>query len=467
MRVLLIFILAGFITPVLSVSNLKIDFPVSRPEFKTANISISVDDLKSSKKIYSYRSEKLTVPASTMKVITTATALEMLGPDFRYKTKLAIQGEVENGVLNGNIIIIGSGDPTLGSSRMGNENFLNEWVGAVRNAGINKISGKILTDESCFDDEGVNTAWTWEDIGNYFAPGIYGIAYKDNTLKVKFNTSEPGRIATITGTDPVIKELQIHNYLISSEINFDSAWFFGAPKQNIRYVRGAIPMHKTNYVVKADIPDPGALLMNDFTERLQKSGIIIQNMEIKLSRNPQIIHTHQSPTLSELITESNRHSNNFYTEQIFKSLSMNNCKPANNNLSVAVIRNFWKSKGLDISQLYQKDGSGLSPQNVVSADFLNSLMIWMYKNSKYKNEFINSLSVSGKTGTLSGMFIHTPLEGKVYGKSGTISKVRCYTGYIITEKKEFAFTVMVNQFQGKSKEIAGIIEKFLLNISKF
>jgi D-alanyl-D-alanine carboxypeptidase/D-alanyl-D-alanine-endopeptidase (penicillin-binding protein 4) len=117
--------------------------------------------------------------------------------------------------------------------------------------------------------------------------------------------------------------------------------------------------------------------------------------------------------------------------------------------------------------LYQKDGSGLSPQNVVSADFLNSLMIWMYKNSKYKNEFINSLSVSGKTGTLSGMFIHTPLEGKVYGKSGTISKVRCYTGYIITEKKEFAFTVMVNQFQGKSKEIAGIIEKFLLNISKF
>jgi len=467
MRIFAILFFAGFFSPVFAVVKSNIEFPVSNPEFKTANISISMIDLKTLKNIYSYRPDKLTIPASTLKVITTATALEILGADFRYQTKLAIQGDVVNGVLNGNIIIIGSGDPSLGSSRMGNENFLNEWVGAVRNAGINSIQGKIITDERCFDDEGVNPAWTWEDIGNYFAPGIYGIAYKDNTLKVKFNTGEPGSIAIISGTEPEISGLQIDTKLVSSPITFDSAWFYGAPKSNVRYVRGAIPMNKSNFIVKADIPDPGALLVADFTQLLQKSGIQIKSTTIKPGDKIQIFYTHLSPPLSELITEANRHSNNLYTEQIFKSLSCNEGKQASNNLSVAIIRNFWKSKGLDVSQLNQKDGSGLSPLNAVSADFLNSLMTWMYKNSKNKKAFFSSLSVSGKTGTLSGMFINTPLEGKVFGKSGTISKVRCYTGYIVTDKKEIVFTVMLNQFQGKSKDAAGVIENFLLNCSKF
>lgn len=436
-------------------------------EFKSANISISIRDLKSNSEICNHRPDNLTIPASTMKVITTATALEILGPDFKFETRLSYSGFItKEGILKGNLYIQGGGDPTLGSSKLGNKDFLTSWVTAVQKCGIKKIEGNVIADESLFDDEGVNPKWTWEDIGNYYAPGIYALAYRDNTLQVTFKTGNAGTAAEIVSISPDIPGLVIDNKLMSSTINFDSAWFYGAPKSLHRTVRGAIPMNKSAFVVKADIPDPAGLLVTDFKSKLNESGIEINGNKEFFDAKKMIFYVHYSVPLASLITETNQKSNNLYAEQIFKSLSINSGQPAGNNSSLNIIRNYWKSKGLDIEQLAQADGSGLSPLNAVSASFMTGLLVYMYNKSPYKNEFINSLSVSGKSGTLSGMFVNTPLEGKVFGKSGTISKVRCYTGYIFTENKKLAFTCMVNNYRGKSADMAKRIEDLLLKITK-
>ncbi len=454
-----------------------IDKFVSTPILKNANISIMVKDLKTGREIYSYRPNHATIPASTMKVITTATALEIFGPDFRYETVLAYDGSISgDGILNGNLYIVGSGDPTLGSSKMGDKNFLGKWVNAVKAAGIKSINGRIVADDSRFDNEGANSKWTWDDIGNYYAPGIYALAYLDNSLRVTFKSGIAGTTPEIIDIYPKVAGLQIENNLLSSRITFDSAYFYGYPKNLNRSVRGEIPANRPGFAVRAELPNPGLTLALDFQEQLIQSGIQILNAATTLpvtglsfpvnKARTTNIYSHLSVPLSQIVKETNEKSNNFYAEQLFKSISLSRVAVATNKQSIEIIRNFWRSKGLDVSQLFQSDGSGLSPTNAVSASFLTDLMAYMYQKSKHKEVFFNSLAIAGKTGTIAGILKKTAIEGKVFAKSGTIARVRSYTGYIIQPQQEWVFTIMVNNSNGNSWQTLSRIEDFLVDISK-
>jgi D-alanyl-D-alanine carboxypeptidase/D-alanyl-D-alanine-endopeptidase (penicillin-binding protein 4) len=454
-----------------------IDKFVNNPLLKSANISLMVKDLKTGKEIHSYRANNATVPASTMKVVTTATALEIFGPDYRYETLLAYDGKIDAaGVLNGYIYIIGSGDPTLGSSKMGDPHFLSKWAAAIKAAGITKINGSIVPDESKFDNEGANPKWTWDDIGNYYAPGIYALAYLDNTIRVTFKSGAIGTTPEIVNINPPLNGLNIENNLLSSRISFDSAYFYGSPKSMQRSVRGEIPANKPGFVVMAELPDPGLALAQALHKTLSDQKIEISSPPVSMPasgftfptstavRTP--LYTHYSAPLSQIIKEINEKSNNFYAEQVFKSLGLSRDAIATNRRSVDIIRNFWKSRGLDINQLFQHDGSGLSPANSVSAAFLTDIMEYMYKKSKHKEVFFNSLAIAGKAGTIAGFLKNTPLNGKVFAKSGTISRVRSYTGYIIQDDREWVFCVMVNNSNGNSWQTLSRIEDFLVDITK-
>jgi serine-type D-Ala-D-Ala carboxypeptidase/endopeptidase (penicillin-binding protein 4) len=454
-----------------------VDKFVGNPLLRNANISLLVKDLKTGKELHSHRANVATIPASTMKVVTTATALEIFGPDFRFETTLSHDGRIDaSGVLNGNLYITGSGDPTLGSSKMGDSTFLSKWVAAIKSAGITKINGSIVADESRFDNEGSNPKWTWDDIGNYYAPGIYALSYLDNTLRVAFRSGTPGSTPEIIDVSPFVEGLSIENNLRSSRITFDSAYFYGAPKSMHRTVRGEIPANRPRFVVRAELPDPGLTLALDFQRQLLLNNIEVTapattisasgfnfpaSMPVKTS-----IYTHYSVPLSQIIKEINEKSNNFYAEQLFKSISLSRDAMATNKRAVDIVRNFWRSKGLDVNQLFQLDGSGLTPTNAVSANFFIALMEYMYKQSKHKDVFFNSLAIAGKTGTIAGLLKNTSLNGKVFAKSGTIARVRSYTGYIIQDDREWVFTIMVNNSNGNSWQTLSRIEDFLTDITK-
>lgn len=466
----LLFMLAAYL-PLLAQN--PIEKFVNQPILRHANISILVRDLESGKDIWEHRPFNATIPASTMKVITTATALELLGADYRYETVLSYDGNLSaDGVLNGNLIITGSGDPTLGSSKMGDVDFLNKWVDAVKQAGIRQINGNIIGDESRFDNEGSNPKWTWDDIGNYYAPGINALAYLDNTVSVSFRSGAPGSQPEIVGISPEIPGMTIENNLLSTNIRFDSAYFYGAPKSMQRSVRGEIPANKPLFVVRAEIPNPALLLAQDFHKKLTASGLQIKGeANCQSATVPSFpvstrtnIYTHYSVPLSEIVREANQKSNNFYTEQIFKSLSLTRQAVASNKNAKDVVSSFWRSKGFNVNQLFQEDGSGLSPANAVSAAFFTDLMQYMYQQSKNKEVFFNSLSVAGQSGTLAGVLRNTKLSGKVFAKSGTIARVRAYTGYVVQDGKTYAFAIMVNNSYSNSWQTLSRIEELLLDM---
>lgn len=444
---------------------------INQDILKNANISVLVKDLKTGENIHSYRSNFATVPASVLKVVSTATALELFGPDKTFNTYLEHDGQLmADGTLLGNLYIRGTGDPTLGSEKMGIKDFLSKWAGEISQKGIKRINGNIIADLSAYDLTGVNPKWTWDDIGNYYAPGIYALSYLDNTMKVSFKTTDPGNLSVITGTDPVIPGMVIDNQVRGTNTKSDNAYFFGSPGVNARQVTGEIPANRDHFVVKADIPRPGLLLALHLKNALIGKGIQVDGdptdslIESKTIRRN--ILTHSSPTLSEIIRETNVKSNNHYAEQVFRNIGLKKNKISTISNSIDEIENFWKSKGLPTDQLFMHDGSGLSPNNAVSSGFFTELMSYMYLKSINKDCFVKSLAIAGQTGSLANMLKNTRLDGKVFAKSGTIDQVKCYSGYILTDKKQYAFTVMVNYANAGSSQVLAKIEQFLLEITK-
>lgn len=454
----------------ISVAKNPLDDFVNNPIMMNANISLLVKDLATNKTLYEYRPNNSAIPASTMKLITTATALELLGPKFSFETKLEIDGTLNaNGVLNGNLYIHGGGDPTLGSAKMGDPNFMSNWILTLKKAGIKRITGQIVADATLYDDQGVNPNWTWEDIGNYYAAGAYGIAYMDNTFQLVLRSGYAGTTPEILRVEPEMPNLMFDNHLTSTTISFDSAYFYGAPHSNLRSIHGEIPANRIEYIIKGDIPNPGLLLAEHFHEKLILNGVFISQLpsDIVTKRTDRkVILVQQSPPLSDIIKETNVHSNNGFAEQIFRYLALKKSKVATSNGAVQVIRSFWKSKGLPIDQLFNYDGCGLSPMDAVSAQFLVDILVYMQTISPNKDIFFNSLPVSGKTGTLTTFLAKTPLQGKVHAKSGTISRVKCYAGYVEANDKNYVFAVMVNNPNGSSKAATRKIEEFLISISK-
>ncbi len=472
-KITILFLLSSLVIPI-GVAQSPVEKFVNQSILKNALISISVVDLNTNKKVYTHMAEHPITPASTLKLITTATALEKLGPDFKYKTIVGYSGKIENTILYGDLYIIGSGDPSLASSKTGSgknqhpgKQLIDEWVHKIQKAGITKIKGNIIADISCIDTVGVNPKWTWDDIGNYYAPGIYGISYLDNALKVSFKTGDIGQPAQITSTEPQIPEMVFRNSVRGTETKSDNAYFFGVPGENLRYVSGEIPANRESFIVKCDLPKPGLLLVRDVKVALKLSGIHIEGTEMQISKNLEqvkTLFTHESPRLIDLINETNRKSNNHYAEYLFRTLGMQQGKPATITGSITEIKSFWKSKAFPMNQLFLKDGSGLSPNNAVSARFYTDLLTYMYKSSKHADDFVNSLPVSGISGSMSGVLKNTKLQGKVWAKSGTIDQVKAYAGYILDGEKKLAFAVIVNNASGNSWQVLSKIEGFLLDL---
>jgi len=454
---------------ILSFAGNPLENFVNNPLLENANISLLVKEPATNKTIIQFRSNNSTIPASTLKLITTATALELLGPKFCFETKLEIDGTIDyKGVLNGNLYIRGGGDPTLGSEFLGDPEFLTKWMEEIKKTGIKKINGQIIADGTLYDDQNVNPKWTWEDIGNYYAAGACGISYMDNTYQLVLRSGMLGTTPEILRIIPEIPALTFENQLTSTAIPYDSAFFYGAPHTYLRSIHGEIPANRMEYIIKGDIPNPGLLLAEHFQDKLIQNGISIKQQPSDVVRgitDRRVIMVQKSPPLSEIIKETNVHSNNGYAEQIFRYLALTKNPVATSNKAVEVVRSFWKSKGLPVEQLFMYDGCGLSPVDAVSSQFLVDLLIYMQTKSPNKEAFINSLPISGESGTLTSFLKKTALQGKVHAKSGTISRVKCYAGYIDIHNKNYAFAIMVNNSNGSSKTVTRKIEELLLQLS--
>ena len=432
-----------------------------------ANIGVYIKDLRSGEEIESYRKTNAITPASVMKVLTTATALEIMGEDSCLRTVLEYTGKIENGTLNGNLYIHGYGDPTLGGAKQG-QTFLQRWVKEVRDAGIRTISGSVIADLSYFDGDALNPAWLWEDAGNYYAPGIYSLAYMDNTMNVILRSDAVGSLAKVLYTVPNVPGVEFENHVRCTQIQEDGAYIHGMPYNFKRYLVGAIPSHRGQFGVKGDLPNPGLLLAQHFTSRLRQAGITVNGEASYLSERDllprTVLYTHQSMSVGDIVVLTNQHSINLYAEMLYRLLGARLGTPCNLHNAEKMVRNYWRNRGVNLMGATIKDGCGLAPQNAVSPESLVDILTYMYASSN-RDAFYQSLPVSGKSGTIRSLLVGTELEGRVHAKSGTIAGTKNYAGYIeLPDGRRWVFAVMVSSAIGRSSEIKRVIERYLLDV---
>ncbi len=444
---------------------------------KGATFSIVVKDVKDGTVLYSYDAEREVTPASVLKTVTVATALDMLGSDYRYTTTLEHDGSIEEGVLKGNLYVRGGGDPSLGSSYFAPESsaFVAEWIDALKKEGIREITGAVVADEQLFDTEGVSPKWLREDIGSYYAPGSYGLSVFDNKYTLTLKTGAAGTRPEIVGTEPEIPSLRFTNRLMTA--SRDSAYIIGEPLTGERMLTGSVPAGRECYVLKGDIPDPALFLAEYLTRCLETKGITVgreptcHRIEADAGRwkdmeRRKIAET-CSPTLGKIAYVTNHVSHNLFADVLLKTVGLEYEPHEREVISsfgrgVQVVRSHWKAKRLDVYPLRMYDGSGLASVDKVSAAFMADLLVYMSESSVAAGTFFESLPEAGMEGSVRNFLKGSKLQGKARLKSGSMTGVRSYAGYIDSGGKRYAVAVFANNYSCTTRQMTKALEELLL-----
>jgi serine-type D-Ala-D-Ala carboxypeptidase/endopeptidase (penicillin-binding protein 4) len=458
------------------------DRMMSEASLKHASMSFFVYDLDSNTVLADHDGSKSLVPASTMKLVTTATALQQLGSYYVFKTHLEYDGEIDTAsrTLNGNIYIKGGGDPTLGSKYFAkaNDAFKTEWLNAIRKLGIDSINGAVIADASWYTDDMVPSTWVWGDIANYFGAGPSGLTVYDNTYHLEFSSGpNSGDSTTIECVRPYVPDLIVENRVKSANIRNDQAYIFGAPFDHYKIAQGKIPKNKELFEVKGSIPDPAYQVAWELNWILRDSGIVVNNMPTtvrrlrqrgKISTKDRItFYTRKSPSLARIVYWTNLLSVNLYAEHLLRAVAKSRYKDGSNFSGTVAITKYWNTKGVITSGMYVHDGSGLSRHNAISAKHLVDVLGAMNK-SKYFKSFKSSLPVAGKTGTMKSMCVGTSAHGNLRAKSGTMSRVKSYAGYVTSKSgRNLAFAIIVNNHTCSHKVLKKKIEQLMVAMASY
>jgi D-alanyl-D-alanine carboxypeptidase/D-alanyl-D-alanine-endopeptidase (penicillin-binding protein 4) len=434
-----------------------------------ASVSLCVADAEKGNVLIDYNSGVSLAPASVMKVITTAAALELLGPEYTFKTRIGYTGTFNKrwGRLKGNIIIIGGGDPALGSKYFPDhyKDFLSNWVEEIKKLGIKRIRGRVITDDSYYDFIPVPGKWLWEDTGNYYGAGVYGLSVFDNTYEIHFKTLSDSTLPVIREFIPVECTTDLSNLLIAEDTT-DAGNVFAAPYSTNGYMAGTIPVNQNDFVLKASISDPPLLLAKMVTNKLKTAGIKISGKPTTLRSEKNYkaekyipVAEINSPGLSDIIEVLNHESVNLFAEHLIKELGKKFKNDGSTSSGVKVIVEFLKSSGIDTNGMFIEDGSGVSPLDAVNTRELVRLLVYMKNNGKHFPEYFSSLPDAGKEGTLKNIFKDPVFDSRLKAKSGSMTRVRSYAGYFTAKSgKKMVFSIIINNFSGPSKNIVTEIE---------
>lgn len=456
---------------------------LDKPCMQGCSFALSVKEVNTGTVLYQYETDRQLTPASVMKIITTATALELLGTDYRFPTTLAYDGDLKEGMLEGNLYIQGSGDPSLGSAHfapdkntytLDQNTFLPEWIAALQKAGIRQIRGAVIADESIFDTEGVSMKWVREDMGSYYGAGSYGLNLFDNLYRLYLRTAGSESRPRIQQTEPELPELHFYNYLKTKQVPTDSSYIVGAPFASDRYLYGVVPANRPSYILKGDLPDPALFLASYVSRQLEEKGIRVEGkpacyrlLKEEDGWQPQKrkeICTTYSPALEKIVEVTNHVSHNLFADALLKTIGLSSGRPSSFGQGIQAIHAYWKEKGLDTASLWMYDGSGLAVADKVSARFTTDVLAYMATRSAASAAFIRSLPRAGLEGSVRNFLKGSRLQGKARLKSGSMSRVKGYAGYIDHHGKRYAIALFVNNYACDGRAMNKALEELLLKL---
>src|SRR5437588_1220955 len=450
----------------------QIEQIVHEPALEPGFFAVKVVSLDTNQIIYEQNANKFVRPASNMKLYTVATAFDRLTPDYHFVTSVYTNGRPEDGKIKGDLIVYGRGDPSI-AARFNNGDYfkgINDLADRIVAAGVKRVKGDLVGDESYFNGAPVGSGWEWEDLTWSYGAELSALTINDNAIDL---TVKPGVSVgfpvVITSGPPAASFMTIANHATTSSRGSRSdLHIYRGLGANTLEISGSLPLGDTGFIGGVAVPDPALAFVSMLRDALAKRGVKIDGRVRTLNARsggsivpnspagPMLIEiaSLQSPPFSIIAAHTLKPSQNQYTELILRTLGKT--QPPNpgdatrardnEDAGLEVVTSFLRQAGVGESEIALNDGSGLSRNELISANTTVQLLTFMTKH-RYFAQFRDALPIAGVDGTLRTRMRGTPAEGNVRAKTGSLSSVASLSGYVTTAAGEhLVFSMMLNNY---------------------
>ena len=446
--------------------------------FRNANWGVVIQSLNNGEYFYKRNEDKFFVPASNLKLFTTAGGLLLLGSNYKFTTKIWTNGYYSGSTLYGDLVIQGRGDPTISGRFYNNDiNFVfDSWIDSLVDLGINKIKGNIVGDDNLFDDLGLGDGWAWDYETDWYAAQSSAISYNDNCVDLLVYYDQKND-SVIVEPKPELKNLVILNNLIPAEKNEQTKiTVYRERGTNVINVYGKVKKSSDTLVTYSTVRNPTQFTMLALKNRLEERGIRVNGYAVDIDEYDRslnydkmlLLFTGYSNELSEIIKVVNKNSQNFFAEQLLKTIGLEINGYGSAEKGIIALKEIFSEIGLNPDNIVMVDGSGLSYLNMVTPRQVVNLLKYMYSNEDVFPFYYNSLPIAGVDGTLGRRMKGSTAENVVRAKTGFISHVRSLSGYAVTGDNEpVAFSMIANNFNVPVKLAENLQDLVCLRITNF
>jgi serine-type D-Ala-D-Ala carboxypeptidase/endopeptidase (penicillin-binding protein 4) len=486
-----------------------LDGLLDRPGHLHGTWGVLVQSLKGNERLYERNARTLMVPASAMKLVTVAAAAEAVGWDYRFETRLLATGPIVDGVLRGDLLIVGSGDPSvMGPPSRGDERprfgeasprsrdderprfdngprladagptgieMTRPWVDALRARGVTRIDGRVIGDDENVGEPRPGFAWSWEDLGYSYGalPGALNIA--ENAVVITLSPGSTAGLPTIVEVNPPGAGMPVVNH--STTVAADaprSVWPELRPGEAVLSVHGTIPAGSPPVSIAAAVGNPTLWFARVVRNDLLNAGIDVagdavdgDDLVVAPDRTTAtLLHAHESLPLAEVAKPLLKDSINLYAEGVLW-LATGRDGPRNTDAALAAVRLRLESWGIPKEGIQIVDGSGLSRRDVVAADTLVAILRRFHDEAR-TSPWMQAFPVAGRDGSLERRMKGTPAEGNAIAKTGTMSNIRALAGYVRTADGEpLAVALIANNFEGPGPGVTATIDAIVARLAAF
>ncbi len=485
--------------------QLRLTTLMSEPRFAAATWGVKIVSLESKKTVFEHDAGKLFSPASNCKLYTMALALDQLGGDYRIKTSLYSTAKPDKrGTLKGDLMVYGRGDPTMNARLNSGDIYraLQPLVAALTNAGVRRISGDLVGDESFITGSPYGSGWAWDDVNYYYGAEISALTINDNTLRVSVQpggkVGEPCQLSIAPLTSYVVLSNRTQTIAAGGKRDLN---FFRPGEQNVIFVTGKMPLGETNFSDEVTMHDPAKLFVTFFKEALQRNGIKVsgkvrtinwlspQAKPVDLSKWVELGAVESLP-MREINREVQKPSQNLYTDlmlahvgalteqRVSSRINLGDTtnqteavigRISSEDLGVRELEKFLKKIGVKRGDVEFEEGSGLSRNNLVTPNATVTLLEYMSRHAEAES-YLRALPLAGADGSLRNRMKKTRAEGNVHAKTGTLRWANALSGYVTTAAGErLTFSLMLNRYQAPDAEHAARneLDKIAVMLAEF
>ena len=433
-------------------------------------------DLQTGDTLFARNARRRFIPASNQKLFPTAAALVLLGPGFRYETALYLDGDLRDGLLQGDLVLRGAGDPTFGSDRFGDASLgvFHAWADSLRALGVTRVTGDVVGDDDVFDDRPYGLGWAWDDLTYGYGAEVSGLTFREGTVTLTARGTRPGGAAVLSWEPLLTPYVAFDDRTRTREAGTAVEEAYARELSGNRFtVATEVPAGEVETEALA-VHNPTRYAAHTLRLVLLDHGIAVEGTAADADERAEPLRyatmrraaSRRSPPLAAIVQETNRTSNNLYAEHLLRTLGARryrgseaeagSAEPGSAEAGVLALRPVLEAAGIDPASIQLIDGSGLSFMDRVTPLALVQLLAYLhgYADPAVRDAFYDSLPVGGQSGTLAGRFQTGAAQGNVRAKTGYINGVRSLSGYVTTAAGHpVAFSLIANHYSAPTARV--------------